>query len=148
MSKATASAKNKTPMQKAMGQIKVAYIVAFISAAITLAVTIAAITGGRMLVQGISVFTFIDVVFLIILAVLLITLKSRVAAVVLFLYYIASQIIMRIANPGLGFPAMAIVFAMAYFSGVLGTFSYHKIKKQEAAENTFDSPDPPGNDWI
>jgi len=134
--KMSKNVKNETPMQNAIKKIKVAYIMAFISAAITLIFIIISVVGEAVLI-GIDAYALIDAAMVIILAVLLLTIKSRVASVILFVHYIASQIIIRIENPGVGGVGsifMLILFVMAYFNGILGTFSYHKLKKQDGME--------------
>ena len=124
----------KTPMQKALGEIRMAYIAAFISAGITAVFAVISIWAEVMV--GLNIFAFIDVIFLIILAVLLITIKSRIAAVVLLTYYLFSQVSMRIGNPdmGLGNIFMVLFFIYAYFQGIRGTFAYHRLRKQERQE--------------
>jgi len=106
---------------KAKKKIMWGYIAAFVSAAITL---LFAIIGDMWLI--------VDVVFTVVLAVLLITLKSRIAAVVLFLHYTVSQIIMRLDNPYTATDGifLVLIFLSLYFNCILGTFSYHKIKKE------------------
>jgi len=128
---------NKTPMQSAMEKIRTAWIAAFISAAITLIFIVISL-GGNTLLIGIDAYAIIDFVLVVGLAVLLLTIKSRIAAVILLVHYLASQLILRIENPGVGGIGsifMVVAFIAAYSSGILGTFSYHKLKKQERMEN-------------
>jgi len=108
-------------LKEAMKKIKWGYIAAFISASITL---LFAIFGDMWLI--------IDVVFTVTLAVLLITIKSRIAAVVLFSHYSISQIMMRMGDPEYAMSGIFLVpvFLYLYFNCILGTFSYHKIKKE------------------
>ncbi|MCL2337579.1 MAG: hypothetical protein FWC60_09190 [Firmicutes bacterium] len=137
MSKKFVSTKTKTPIQEAMDRIKTAYIMAFISAALTLIMIILSIL-GVMPINGINAFSFIDLVIIIVLAVLLVTLKSRVASIILLVYFLANQIIIRLQNPGtIRYSSlfMTIMFTVAYIYGIWGTFSYHKLKKQEALVN-------------
>jgi len=124
----------KTPMQKAMGQIKTAYIAAFISAVLTFVVAVASIWVD--LISGLNIFAIIDVAFIFVLAVLLVTIKSRIAAVILLIYYLFSQISMRIGNPdiGAGNIAMLLIFVWAYYQGIVGTFTYYRLRKAEKQE--------------
>jgi len=120
----------KTPMEQAMSQIKAAYCAAFFSAVLTFIVAVVSI--WHEVLPGMNVFAIIDVAFIFILGVLLVTIKSRIAAIVLLVYYIFSQVSMRIGNPemGVGNVAMVIVFLGAYFGGIIGTFNYHKLRKK------------------
>ena len=124
MSSKPKKGENKTPMQNALGRIKIAYIMAFISAAITL---IAAFTGF----MGADAWVAFDAVIVIVLAILLILLKSRVASIILLAHYLFSSILIIIDNPGSAGLIMRIVFIAAYIGGVMGTFAYHKLKEQE-----------------
>jgi len=121
----------KTPMQQAMNQIKTAYGAAFFSAVLTFIFVIVSI--WTEVFPGLNIFAIVDVALVFILGVLLVTIKSRVAAIILLVHYIFSQISMRIGNPelGAGNIAMVIVFVGAYFSGIIGTFNYHKLRKEE-----------------
>ena len=127
-----------TPLKSALDKIRGAWIAAFISAGITLVATIISIFSGPVLTI-INPYAFVDVALIIVLAVLLIMFKSRIASSILFVYYISSQVLLRIHNPGAGGVVVALVFVLAYAGGVWGTFSYHKIKKQEQE----DLPPPP-----
>jgi len=124
----------KTPMQQAMSQIKTAYCAAFFSAVLTF--IFAVISIWQEVFPGVNIFAIVDVAFVFILGVLLVAIKSRVAAVILLVYYIFSQVSMRIGNPEIGFGniAMMVAFVGAYFSGVIGTFKYHKLRKEARDE--------------
>ena len=128
---------NKTPLQNAMNRIKNSYIAAFISAGITLVFTFLAFMGQNN-IATVNAYTIIDVVFVIVLALLIMLIKSRVASIVLFVYFLFSKIVMFIEDPASGIFSLflALIFAIAYFYGITGTFSYHKIKKQEKMNST------------
>lgn len=121
----------KTPLENAMYKIQAAYIAAFISAGVTLVFTVIALS-GHSLINGINPFMFIDVVCIVLLGILLLTLKSRVAAVILFIYFLFSKVTLYMDNPGsIGSSMyMTVIFCIAYFNGILGTFAYQKIKKE------------------
>ncbi|MDR3288594.1 MAG: hypothetical protein LBT22_04115 [Peptococcaceae bacterium] len=123
----------KSPLQKALDRIKAAYIFAFISAGLTLIITLVAVLGGFTLVNGINIYSLADVVFILILAILLKTIKSRVAAVILFVHFMWNKVLMWVDNPQLAYNFTWFLFAAGFFYGILGTFSYHKLKKQEEA---------------
>jgi lysylphosphatidylglycerol synthetase-like protein (DUF2156 family) len=133
---------NKTPEAKALGNIKVAYILAFISAGVTLMVSLLASIGGEI-ISGIDTFAIIDVVLLIVLAILLITKKSRVSAIFLLAHYLISRVVLFLENPDAVISSLfvAIIFIAGYFYGILGTFSYHKLKKEKEMQQ------PPPSHW-
>jgi len=121
----------KTPMKKAEDKIKTAYGAAFFSAVITFALAVASLFTD--LEDFINIFSIVDVIFVFILAVLLVTIKSRIAAVILLVYYLFGQISMLINNPQVGGAntPMLIFFTYAYYQGIVGTFAYHKLRKEE-----------------
>jgi len=128
MSATPKKTENSTPMQNAIRHIRTAWIVAFVSAAITL---IAALTS---FMDDVDVFMAIDGMFVLVLGILLLILKSRVAVILLLVHYLGSSIIMFMEgflDFGVGTLMMRIAFICAYFYGILGAFSYHKLKKQE-----------------
>lgn len=57
--------------------------------------------------------------------------KSRVCALVLFVYFVADKILSIVESPKLSTsnPLMAIIFFMFYLNGIRGTFAYHKFNK-------------------
>lgn len=79
----------------------------------------------------------IDVVLVAILAVLIAVKKSRTAAVILFVYFILSKILMIAESPNTYTILPSIIWGVAYFSGIQGTFAYHKIIKQQ--ENFYET---------
>ena len=134
MSLKSKKAENKTPMQNAQSRIRVAWIVAFISAAITLVAAFA----GLM-----DVWVAFDALLVVVCAILLIVLKSRVASIILFAHFLFSSVMMVVNNPldvawNTGI-FMRIAFLSAYFCGIMGTFAYHKLKKQESAQGHLDA---------
>jgi len=131
-----------TPMEKAINQVRTAWILAFVSAGLTAIIAIFS-AAGMSLIESIDIFALIDVMLIIVLAVLIMTLKSRTAAIILLIYYLFSQISMRIADPSLMTSGlfMFIIFTAGYFNGILGTFSYHKLKKAEKDNVTSETDD-------
>ena len=127
----------KTPLENANSRIKAAYIAAFISAAMTLLLIILS-SLGQSVIQGFDFYVLIDVVFIVVLAFLIKILRSRIAAVIMFVYFLISKVIIFMDNPGAmsSFSVIiAIIFAVAFWYGILGTFAYQKIRKEEKAGN-------------
>lgn len=108
---------------KTRNQITGGATAAYISAALT---TIAALL--------MNPFMFVDVALLIGLALGIHLGKSRICAIALLVYFLYSKFI-QIASGGMtggGIP-MAIVFIMAFIGSIIGTFAYHKSKKEYLA---------------
>ena len=59
--------------------------------------------------------------------------KSRVCAIILFIYWVGDRIWMMVAQPEAiaGSLFMAILFGIWFFQGIRGTFAYHRIAKAE-----------------
>ena len=151
MTQSAKSAKNKTPMQLAMSKIKSAYIAAFIVAGVNFIFAVLAMTVGGAFFQGITVFLFLDVALIASMAVIIMKLKSRAAAIVLLTHYVFSQLVQRIGDPdAFRFNALFLPFIIAglYFNGISGTFSYHKIREQEKAQNAPEAPDMHEDNWM
>ena len=125
----------KTPMQKATDKIKTAYCAAFFSAVVTFIFAVSSLFTD--FVDFIDIFSIADVALLFILAVLLVTIKSRIAAVILLVYYLLAQVSMLINGSHLGSPntAMIVLFTYAYYQGIVGTFAYHKLRKEEKSKD-------------
>lgn len=62
--------------------------------------------------------------------------RSRACAIGLFTYHLMNRIPMwkHTHSIELTFGGLAIPFAVIYFLGILGTFAYHSIKKEETDE--------------
>ena len=122
-----------------MSNIKWASIFGFISAGLTTIVILISL-GGDQIMPGLDALAFIDVTVVIVAALVLLILKSRIAAIVLFSHFVFSRIMITIADPdlALGGIIITIAFATIYFYGILGSFSYHKLikeaKEQESIE--------------
>lgn len=116
-------------MNKALSAIKGAWVAGIISGAITLIVTLLAMRGMRIMRFG--ALNLIDVVLIFGLT-FGIYMKSRACAVIMFVYFVASKI-MIFAQTGkpTGLP-LAILFAYFFFQGIRGTFAYHNVNKESA----------------
>jgi serine/threonine-protein kinase len=112
--------------EEILKKIKHAWVAAVISGCITLVVTLVAMSGTDIL--GFSAWELIDVALIFGLA-FGIYKKSRACAVIMFVYFIASKILlmMQTGRPT-GVP-LAIIFAYYFWQGIAGTFAYHKLDK-------------------
>lgn len=124
-------------------KIKIAWIVGVISGFVTLIFTLAAATsaGGTLAVLGttISLWTFLDV-FLIFLLTFGIYMKSRVAAVGMFIYALLSKLVMwfglSVASaPALPGVLLGIVILYLYFEGARGAITYHRLRAVDVPLN-------------
>ena len=61
--------------------------------------------------------------------------KNRVCAVLMFVYFVASKLLMWAESGSLSGLPLAIVFGYFFFQGILGTFAYHGT--HEAADKEF-----------
>ncbi len=113
------AAENISRLEKANNQIKAAWIAGTISGAITLLLTFSLNIPGL----------FIDV-FLTFGLSFGIYKKSRVCAVIIFVYFIFSKLVLWESLKGnpIGL-IVSIVFVYFFWQGVQGTFAYHKITK-------------------
>ena len=109
--------------------IKNAVITACISGTVTLIATLVAMNGTDVL--GFSAWNFLDV-FLIFGLGFGIYKKSRTCAILLFIYFLISKILIVMENGNIGSMIFSIIFFYFYFYGIVGTFSYHKLKKEHA----------------
>lgn len=120
--------------EKALKYIKTAVGLAVICSLITLLGIIISVCGDSDFL-GLSLYGLVDVVFLLGLA-FGVYKKSRVCAVILFIYFILSKIYM-LNNYEFNLMAYitAIIFAIGFFQGMRGTIYYHKNKKIEIDED-------------
>jgi hypothetical protein len=107
-------------------------IAALISAAVTLLVVAISVFGGEA--DGQSYFNdpylFIDVVLILILA-FGIYRKSRLAAVVMFVYFLLSKIMIGVETGKVSGLFIAIIFLYYFGKAIQGTFAFHKLEKAE-----------------
>lgn len=111
-------------------KIKNAWCAALFSASVTLIFVILAISGNSVL--GISAWESLDVVLILGLAYGIYK-KSRTCAVAMLVYFIGAKIILFSQTGSASGLALAVVFVYFYFNGILGTFAYHRLKKEESA---------------
>ncbi|MDR0906606.1 MAG: hypothetical protein LBN00_10625 [Oscillospiraceae bacterium] len=158
-----AKAKGQTdPIKAARTSVKTAGILGLISTGVTVLAVVISLSGaGSFAGLNLSIYSLIDVALMLALSILLLTIKSRIAAVVLFAYFALSKILQFVSAPasitnGLWF---AIIFFVGYLQGVFGAFRYHKLRRaaldeqgvklevfteQEKAQESAHSDDPFG----
>ena len=122
-------------LQKAEKAIKGAWIAAVISGSVTLLVAVLALLGVRLF--NFTAWVLIDVALIFGLAYGIYR-RSRVCAVIMFVYFIISKIYILVTAGGVTGLPLAIVFAYFFFQGIRGTFAYHSLKKNSPA-----NPAPP-----
>lgn len=110
--------------EEILKKIKHAWVAAVVSGCITLVATLVAMSGTDIL--GFSAWELIDVALIFGLA-FGIYRKSRTCAVIMFVYFIASKILitMQTGRPS-GIP-LALVFGYCFWQGIAGTFAYHRL---------------------
>lgn len=106
-------------------------IAAAISGTLTLVITVVAMAMGSS-VMGLSVWSLTDVVLIFGLA-YGIHRKSRVCAVMMLLYFIASKIIQMADFGAPGGFVLSLLFLYYYAMAVVGTFRYHAWRRDTAA---------------
>jgi serine/threonine-protein kinase len=104
-------------------KIKHAWVAGLVSGAITLLVTLLAVSGFKVL--GFDAWEFLDVALILGLTYGIYR-KSRVCALLMFLYFLASKILMFVQSGKPNGIVMGIIFLYYFGQGVAGTFAYHK----------------------
>jgi len=107
-------------------KIRNAWVAGLISAGITLVVTLVAISGVSLM--GFTAWQLLDVIFILGLT-LGIYKKSRVCAVAMLGYFVASKIMLISETGKPSGLVTALIFIYYYWQGVMGTFAYHRVKK-------------------
>lgn len=111
-------------------KIKHACMAGCISGGITLAVTIVVMLGAKL--PGFDAWSLIDVVLAFALA-FGIYRKSRVCAVAMLVYFVASKIFVIVETGQASGLLVSLIFIYYYWQGVSGTFAYHRIARQPPA---------------
>ncbi|WP_291569000.1 MULTISPECIES: hypothetical protein [unclassified Clostridium] len=120
--------------EKALNYIKSAWGLAIACSLITLlGITISVLGNNNFL--GLSLYGLIDVVLLLGLG-FGVYKKSRVCAVILFIYFTLGKLYMLSSGmSNIGGLIISIAFGTCYFQGIRGTIHYHKNKKIEINED-------------
>jgi len=116
---------------KVLSRIKGGWIAGIVSATITLIFILIAMNGTNMPLS-LDAWSFIDVALIYILS-FGIYKKSRTAAVLLFLLFLANKILMVIESGRFQGGLMALIFLYFYFMAIVGTFQYHHILNKKKA---------------
>lgn len=107
-------------------------IAALVSAAITITVVVIAISTdaeGRFAIWN-DPLNLLDVILILGFAFGMYR-KSRIASVLMFVYFIATKIIIAIETNSFTGVGMALVFLYFYGKAIQGSFVYHRIEKEE-----------------
>ena len=126
----------ETEIEKAAKAIKGGWVAALVSAAITLVVTILGATGTADLGLNADWYMLVDVGLLLILA-FFIYKKSRIAATIMFGYFLLAKIFIIVETGQFQGFIMAFVFLFFYGNAMLGTYRYHRLKTAEDAVDVF-----------
>ena len=126
----------ETEIEKAAKAIKGGWVAALISAAFTLVITILGATGTADLGLNADWYMLVDVALLLILA-FGIYKKSRIAATIMFGYFLLSKILIIVETGQFQGFILAFVFLYFYGNAMLWTFKYHRLKTAEDAADVF-----------
>jgi len=115
----------------ALRHIKNAWIAGIISSVVTLIASLLPLFGAS--IAGFNLFNLADVALIAGLTVG-IWRKSRICALIMLVYFIASKVMLISKTGNSAGLIMGAVFAYFYFQGVRGTFAWHKLQKETAGE--------------
>ena len=123
--------------ERALRDIRNAWVAALVSA-VAMAAMVALVDYLDLPLFGFSLWSGINVVVLIAGA-YGVRQRSRTAAVLLLIFFVVSQVSMRLEYPEVGYSGIfiAAVFATLYWRGALATFRYHRL---QAAGSVSESP--------
>jgi hypothetical protein len=116
----------KSVPEPILKKIRNAWVAGLISAGVTLVVTVLAISGVSLM--GYTAWELLDVVLILGLT-LGIYKKSRVCAIAMLTYFVASKIMLISETGKPSGLVTALIFIYYYWQGVLGTFAYHRFRK-------------------
>lgn len=113
--------------EAALKHIKGAWVIGFLSAGVTLLVTVLAVSGVSILAEmGFDWWALLDVAILVGLSIGVYR-KSRIAAVLLLTYFVASKIYMWATLGSVRGVPLALAFGYFFVQGIRGTFAYHAL---------------------
>ena len=117
-----------------MKHIKYAWVAGVISGSMTLLLIVVAASGSTLVAElGVDWWSLIDVVAILGLS-LGIYKKSRVCALLMFIYFVGSKIILWATMGNVRGVPLAILFGYFFFQGIRGTFAYHSLSEQTSPE--------------
>lgn len=112
-------------LENAQSKIRNAWIAGLVSTFMTLGATVYVLTGRPFL--NFSIWNFLDVLLLLILT-FGIYQKSRLAAVLMLVYFLASRILTWFTlPPSIISLVVSAIFVYVYFEGIRGTMAYHGL---------------------
>lgn len=115
------------PPKKILGKIRAGWIAAIVSGALTTALWAAVAFGGlENAIFGPELLIDVVVIFGLAIGIFF---KSRIAATLMFVYFLASKIFIIYATDQFQGGILGIVFLVLYFNAMVGTFQYHKWKR-------------------
>ena len=119
-------------MDRALKDIRNAWIAAYASAAI-IVVAVLMVQFGNVPLRGADWGSLLEIAVLMALA-FGVYLKSRAAAVVLLLFFVLVQVLLRIdGSIGLSGIFVTLLLGWLYAKGVTGTFTYHRLASAASA---------------
>lgn len=117
--------------ERALRDIRIAWVAALVSAALTGAMVLLA-AYLDVPVIGFSLFSAINVVVLLAGA-YGVWQRSRTAAVLLLVFFVVSQVSVRLQYPEVGYSGIVVtaIFATLYLRGAVATFKLHRLESEE-----------------
>ena len=114
--------------------IRNACIAGTISGVLTLLVTLISASGVNIPGLDFDLWNLLDVIFIFALT-FGIYQKNRVCAVLMFVYFIGSKVLMWQESGSVSGLSMAALFGYFFFQGILGTFAYHRTHETTHKES-------------
>jgi serine/threonine-protein kinase len=115
-------------------QIRNACIAGTISGVLTLLVTLICAAGVDIPGLDFDLWNLLDVIFIFALT-FGIYQKNRVCAVLMFVYFIGSKVLMWQESGNISGLSLAALFGYFFFQGILGTFAYHRTHETTHKES-------------
>ena len=116
--------------ERALRDIRNAWVAALVSAALTAAMVLL-VMYLEMPLPGFSLWSVISVVVLLAGA-YSVSQRSRMAAVLLLIYFAVGQVSLRLQYPEVGSSGIfiAVIFGILYLRGAIATFTCHRLEAQ------------------
>jgi len=117
-------------LEPSLKRIKSAWTAGIVSGIVTLIITVIAMNGNDVLGLGYSAYNFLDVLFIFALS-FGIYQKSRTSALLMFLYFVGSKILIWAQMGKLAGLPGAVIFGYFFLQGIIGTFEYRSFKARD-----------------
>lgn len=118
----------KVEIDQSNKDVRAAIIAGLISGIMTMAVVIASILSHYNITGlGYGMYTLLDIAVIYILS-LGIYMRSRICAIILFLYFVSSRVYIVIETGQIPVWFIVFLFGYFYYLGIRGTINYHKSK--------------------